>query len=282
MNEDHQDQAQFPPLPTISYDHHTSALSCPNLQNSQQDQGAILREQLSQQQHQSNEHLPMGGSSVQLFFNTELAVDRTREEQTDALPVKWMSSKMRLMRKMMGEDRIVVGKQGGQGLQVQAQSNPECSSSSSNGNNNSPNGIIRVCSNCSTTKTPLWRSGPQGPKSLCNACGIRQMKARRALRAAAAATAAAAAANGGVLVPATAPKIKAPKDQERSEVDHTVPFKKRFKIATSSSAQKKLRFDDITIGLTKKLAFHQTSAFPQEEKDAAILLMALSCGLIHG
>ncbi|KAJ6802024.1 putative GATA transcription factor 22 isoform X1 [Iris pallida] len=281
MNEDHQDQVQFPPLSTISYNH-TSALSCPNLQNSQQDQGAILREQqLSQQQDQSNEHLSMEGSSVQLFFNTELAVDHTREEQTDALPVKWMSSKMRLMRKMMGEDRIVVGKQGGQGLRGQAQSNPECSSSSSsNGTNNSPTGIIRVCSNCNTTKTPLWRSGPQGPKSLCNACGIRQMKARRALRAAAAA--ATAASNGGVLVPATAPKIKAAKDHERSEVDRTVPFKKRFKMATASSAQKKLRFDDITVGLTKKLAFHQTSAFPQEEKDAAILLMALSCGLIHG
>lgn len=23
---------------------------------------------------------------------------------------------------------------------------------------------IRVCSDCNTTKTPLWRSGPQGPK----------------------------------------------------------------------------------------------------------------------
>lgn len=29
------------------------------------------------------------------------------------------------------------------------------------GNNN---GLIRVCSNCNTTKTPLWRSGPRGPK----------------------------------------------------------------------------------------------------------------------
>lgn len=23
---------------------------------------------------------------------------------------------------------------------------------------------VRVCSDCNTTKTPLWRSGPQGPK----------------------------------------------------------------------------------------------------------------------
>jgi hypothetical protein len=25
-------------------------------------------------------------------------------------------------------------------------------------------GVIRVCSDCNTTKTPLWRSGPCGPK----------------------------------------------------------------------------------------------------------------------
>ncbi|KAJ6840699.1 putative GATA transcription factor 22 isoform X2 [Iris pallida] len=283
MEDQGQDQVQVHfPLSTISYDP-TSAVSCPNLQSSQYDQGAIHIEQLSKKNHQSNERLSIGGSStVQSFFSsTELALDRARVEQTDAvLPAKWMSSKMRLMRKMMmGEDRIVVGKQGiSRAPHDQAQySNPECSSSNSNSNSNG-NGIIRVCSNCSTTKTPLWRSGPQGPKSLCNACGIRQMKARRAMRAAAAA--AASAGGGGVLVPATAPKKAAAKEERLEVVDRTVPFKKRFKIATSSSSsaqkkKKKLRFDDITIGLSKKLAFNQTT-FPQEEKDAAILLMALS------
>lgn len=39
--------------------------------------------------------------------------------------------------------------------------------------------VLRTCSVCGTSKTPLWRSGPQGPKSLCNACGIRFKKARR-------------------------------------------------------------------------------------------------------
>ncbi|XP_008800908.2 GATA transcription factor 16-like [Phoenix dactylifera] len=37
----------------------------------------------------------------------------------------------------------------------------------------------RVCADCRTSKTPLWRSGPSGPKSLCNACGIRYRKRRR-------------------------------------------------------------------------------------------------------
>ncbi|KAF5746714.1 putative GATA transcription factor 15 [Tripterygium wilfordii] len=39
----------------------------------------------------------------------------------------------------------------------------------------------KFCTDCKTTKTPLWRGGPSGPKSLCNACGIRHRKQRRAL-----------------------------------------------------------------------------------------------------
>ncbi|KAI3787491.1 hypothetical protein L1987_41999 [Smallanthus sonchifolius] len=38
----------------------------------------------------------------------------------------------------------------------------------------------KCCSDCRTTRTPLWRGGPAGPKSLCNACGIKYNKKRRA------------------------------------------------------------------------------------------------------
>ncbi|XP_010924715.1 uncharacterized protein [Elaeis guineensis] len=38
----------------------------------------------------------------------------------------------------------------------------------------------RVCAECRTSQTPLWRSGPNGPRSLCNACGIRYRKRRKA------------------------------------------------------------------------------------------------------
>lgn len=38
---------------------------------------------------------------------------------------------------------------------------------------------IKSCSDCHTTRTPLWRGGPAGPKSLCNACGIKYNKKRR-------------------------------------------------------------------------------------------------------
>lgn len=71
--------------------------------------------------------------------------ERNREE------AKWMSSKMRLMRKMMNsypsDQQAAVG--------------GEISSSFICSNTVTP---VRVCSDCSTTKTPLWRSGPQGPK----------------------------------------------------------------------------------------------------------------------
>ncbi|XP_039122623.1 GATA transcription factor 23-like isoform X2 [Dioscorea cayenensis subsp. rotundata] len=130
---------------------------------------------------------------------------------------KWMSSKMRLMKKMMN-------------------SNQSTSTSKPRRNNSVPESgdVIRVCSDCRTTKTPLWRSGPQGPKSLCNACGIRQRKARKLQSMA-----------------------------MSSDRGHTVPFKKRFKITT-----------------TENSAFHPR-LLPQDEKEAAILLMALSCGLLH-
>ncbi|KAJ6295163.1 hypothetical protein OIU76_023129 [Salix suchowensis] len=40
----------------------------------------------------------------------------------------------------------------------------------------------KACTDCKTTKTPLWRGGPAGPKSLCNACGIRYRKKRTMMR----------------------------------------------------------------------------------------------------
>ncbi|KAL1558535.1 hypothetical protein AAHA92_08987 [Salvia divinorum] len=33
--------------------------------------------------------------------------------------------------------------------------------------------LVKKCSHCQFTKTPLWREGPLGPKTLCNACGLR-------------------------------------------------------------------------------------------------------------
>ncbi|KZV21614.1 GATA transcription factor 21 [Dorcoceras hygrometricum] len=131
---------------------------------------------------------------------------------------------------------------------------------------------IRVCSDCNTTKTPLWRSGPKGPKSLCNACGIRQRKARRAMAAAAAAD-----------PPPRVSEIKV-QQQNKQKISKTghgqdSKFKKRSKMTASSDGSSS-SLEDFLIKLSKNLSFHRV--FPQDEKDAAILLMALSSGLVHG
>ncbi|KAK8483888.1 hypothetical protein V6N13_144805 [Hibiscus sabdariffa] len=137
---------------------------------------------------------------------------------------------------------------------------------------------IRVCADCNTTKTPLWRSGPRGPKSLCNACGIRQRKARRAMATAAAANGTAVAAET-----TTTPSMKSKVQQKakRSRDDRVPHFKnKKSKLNFQSQSKKKLCFEDLRIILSKNSDFH--GVFPQDEKEAAILLMALSYGLVHG
>lgn len=54
-------------------------------------------------------------------------------------------------------------------------------SSSSSSPSASGSKQLKSCSDCHTTRTPLWRGGPAGPKSLCNACGIKYNKKRREL-----------------------------------------------------------------------------------------------------
>ncbi|KAK3210507.1 hypothetical protein Dsin_015213 [Dipteronia sinensis] len=230
-------------------------------------------------------------------------------DQNGNSAAKWMSSKMRLMKKMM--DSEVVGGPAPADHHISNNNptpkfdiedhNKQFFSSSTSETENSFNIInnntntIRVCSDCNTTKTPLWRSGPRGPKSLCNACGIRQRKARRAMAAAAA-----AAANGTILAASdAAPVVQPPTNKKINKVQQNkdkattssnnnscLPFKKRCKMSsspTTSSKNKKkqqLGFEDLSMILSKNSAYQRV--FPQDEKEAAILLMALSYGLVHG
>lgn len=68
-----------------------------------------------------------------------------------------MSSKMRLMKKMMTSDQTAAN------MSENSMQKSEDQNSCNNSFNNS-NNTIRVCADCNTTKTPLWRSGPRGPK----------------------------------------------------------------------------------------------------------------------
>lgn len=84
--------------------------------------------------------------------------DQRNENQSESSSVKWMSSKMRFMRKMMNPKNS-----DNQKFEDQKQ---ESSPLQTTDHHSSYNNTIRVCSDCNTTKTPLWRSGPRGPKVL--------------------------------------------------------------------------------------------------------------------
>lgn len=72
------------------------------------------------------------------------------------------SDKWLFMKKMMSSEKIILKtrrRRKTRELEDQQQLNQQNS-------NNAQTGSIRFCSDCNTTKTPLWRSGPQGPKVL--------------------------------------------------------------------------------------------------------------------
>ena len=77
---------------------------------------------------------------------------------------KWMPSKVRLMKKMMmkpsssaaTEDKSIINTTPSPRFQNQGHSQR---SPRNNGDS-----TTRVCSDCNTSTTPLWRSGPNGPK----------------------------------------------------------------------------------------------------------------------
>ncbi|GMI97802.1 hypothetical protein HRI_003449500 [Hibiscus trionum] len=288
LNEDdqHQQHQLFALKSHPSSSSSSSSLTCPTFFNPthvQNKAGSCLRE--SQEfQDQAKRYVPQDG---QLEGGDHSGVKLSKIESDDHhhedSSYKWMPSKMRILRKMMSSERSDLSKKfEDHKVQInQPSSSPDNSSNSSYNNNNNNNSPIRVCADCNTTKTPLWRSGPRGPKSLCNACGIRQRKARRAM-------AAAAAASNGATVEAdqTTTNMKITKVQNKAKrssngcVAKLKNSTKKCKLSSQSQGRKKLCFEDLRVILSKNSAFHRV--FPQDEKEAAILLMALSYGLVHG
>lgn len=184
-------------------------------------------------------------------------------------PVNWMPSRMTTMQEMTNSNRSETDHQPMKFMlkfhNQQCQNNDINSSSNSN---------IRVCSDCNTTSTPLWRSGPRGPKSLCNACGIRQRKARRAM---------AAAENGAVISveASSSTKSKVNSKVKKLRTSHVVQGKKLSNKPPNPplQSQKKLCFKNLALSLSKNPALRQV--LPHDVEEAAILLMELSCGFIH-
>ncbi|KAF2304344.1 hypothetical protein GH714_030292 [Hevea brasiliensis] len=177
-----------------------------------------------------------------------------------------MPSKMRLMQKMINSNSNFSGTDQPVKFTLKFQ-DQQCH----NNNNNS----IRVCADCNTTSTPLWRSGPRGPKSLCNACGIRQRKARRAMAAAAA-----MANSTDIAMETLSTKTKVHNKEKKLRTGHIAQGKKLRKSPDLPQGQKKLcGFKNLALSLSKNSALQRV--FPQDVEEAAILLMELSCGFIH-
>ncbi|XP_022730986.1 GATA transcription factor 21 [Durio zibethinus] len=291
LNEDdqHQQHQLFSLKSQPSSSSSSPSFTCPIFFNpTVQDQqaGYYQREpQQFQDQEEEKIYVPQDGplesdSGLKLSIWKKEERVESHQSHENVSSAKWMSSKMRMMRKMTSSDHTDLWNSSTPKFEdhqkQQPSTSPDNSSNSSYNNNN--NNTIRVCADCNTTKTPLWRSGPRGPKSLCNACGIRQRKARRAMAAAAA-----AAANGTVVAAETTPTMKSKVQQKakRSSNGCVPQFKnKKCKRSPQSHGRKKLCFEDLRIILSKNSAFHRV--FPQDEKEAAILLMALSYGLVHG
>ncbi|KAK7411941.1 hypothetical protein VNO78_03386 [Psophocarpus tetragonolobus] len=195
---------------------------------------------------------------------------------------KWIP-KMRIMGSMMASDQRgsdIASISNSKNI-MDEEKNPPPSplgtdDSNYNSSSNHSNVNVRVCSDCHTTKTPLWRSGPKGPKSLCNACGIRQRKARRAI-------AAAATANGKNLEETKKSEVKKGNKLHskgmKSKTESAPQLKKKPRLG-GKYRNRYSAFEDLTLRLSKNLALQQV--FPPDEKEAAILLMALSHGLLHG
>ncbi|KAK9079534.1 hypothetical protein SSX86_001206 [Deinandra increscens subsp. villosa] len=150
-----------------------------------------------------------------------------------------------------------------------------CKSSPERGGSISSDGgsnFIKTCADCGTTKTPLWRGGPAGPKSLCNACGIRSRKKRRALLAIA-------------------------KDDKKAKKTTTMPAAAASATTSGGDSQTSglttsKGLDDVCLkkrlmGLGSEVVLQRPRSRITkrrrklgEEEQAAILLMALSCGSI--
>lgn len=107
--------------------------------------------------------------------------------------------------------------------------------------------IKKCCSDCKTSKTPLWRSGPTGPKSLCNACGIRYRKKRGP----------------------TTTKC----DGKKGKTRNLMPLGQEVEVAAEGRRRRRRREAARRLKSPRQWG---------EVETAALLLMALSCGAVFG
>ncbi|XP_074589931.1 uncharacterized protein LOC141845827 [Curcuma longa] len=123
----------------------------------------------------------------------------------------------------------------------------------------------RVCTDCGTSETPLWRSGPSGPKSLCNACGIKYRKRKKALEP---------ASRTG-----TSSRSDAGSDAQASEALSPEDLKKRQRLKQERMLKLLLLQHEKQRGGREEEKKKATAEHGEEVEEAALLLMSLSSGL---
>ncbi|KAJ0091564.1 hypothetical protein Patl1_13465 [Pistacia atlantica] len=243
--------------------HPSSTAPCPNFFEPAQEQaGGYYQKEMYQLQHQQEAKIFVSQegswdhqttvtneSDSGLKFSIWKKEERNENQSENSTSVKWMSSKMRLMKKMMHSDG------------VPTTTTPQL-------------GFVLIV----TQLRPLFGEVDLEVPSHCATPvefgkGKRDGLWRRP---------AAAAANGTALAADTKSKKSKVhhKDKTSSSNNSSLPFKKRCQFGSPSRGKKKLCFEDLTIILSKNSAFQRV--FPQDEKEAAILLMALSYGLVRG
>ncbi|XP_073050362.1 GATA transcription factor 15-like [Primulina eburnea] len=126
---------------------------------------------------------------------------------------------------------------------------------------------LKTCVSCGTSKTPLWRGGPAGPKSLCNACGIRSRKKLRALMG----------------VKKEEKKVKKSSASARSFSHQTSSCNSCTGSSGESTGKtgKKLWAFGLDVAWQRPRSNTNQRRKLGEEEQAAILLMALSCGSVY-
>ncbi|KAJ4871508.1 GATA transcription factor 17 [Raphanus sativus] len=154
--------------------------------------------------------------------------------------------------------------------------NENCSS----GGGGSSGDTKRICVDCGTLRTPLWRGGPAGPKSLCNACGIKSRKKRQA------------AALGIKPEEKKRKRRSNSSDSDLSFDEHRNAKKKIINkggdddlTSSSSNIEGVNKYLDLgfKVPAMKRSAVEKKRLWKKlgEEERAAVLLMALSCGYVY-
>ncbi|KAL8208901.1 hypothetical protein R6Q57_008313 [Mikania cordata] len=132
----------------------------------------------------------------------------------------------------------------------------------------------KLCGDCKTSKTPLWRTGPAGPKSLCNACGIRYRKKRGVI----------GSDKKKEKSPPPSPTASTVAGIRKREIDGGGEMMKsglRIEVVALRGKEVVLLQRRRSPVKRRKTVKDQCRKFGEVE-EAAFVLMSLSCGLVFG